>query len=1081
MAHELHRGNANRRNQRCERRRGWRWSVRLQAEPLEVRQLMAVDLSASTFSPALMAAAIAELSAGNAVGYGYSINYHGDANARTGGDGLARTAADIPARIFNSLVEMEVSSVSKPITATGVLHFLQSMPGGLDAALKTRLIDYLPSDWNPGPNTQFITLRHLLTHTSGLSETNNAIGVNFENYGNNTYANLQNLIQTGLSAPNVAADDIFDGPRWNLGDNYSNANFTLLARVVLPKLLNPALNLTAASFPGLRDSISGTVYANYINTEIFEPLGITGADLVGNDANPAKGYNLGVNAPGLSMSNHSSLGGAFGWKLSARELGLFLDGIQRDNSILFNSTRVMRDAQELGWFNTSDAFGNYYSHNGATSGNSGKFRSLVAAYPGGIEAAYLMNSDDDSLPGGSIGSMLKTAYVNGWSELTVDGTLNSDNFQVQATSVNSRPVITVTLNGVVQFTRWLDGLEKITLNGGLGNDTFNILSWDSSVQLVVNGQGNDDFLTVTQGPGNLEKVNGATFNGGSGSNRLYLYDQNNPNSMPGLSHIYGVTDGAVSRYRGVNVPNVGLVPFPVTFNFSNVDNLRLVTGDLADVVNVVSKPDGLTEIWTGDGDDTLLALETTANLEKADGLSFNGQGGTDSIRLFDQNRSVGDDFLAQYDVQSDSVTRYITGGLIINPNPPQYTVNFPQVENLELTTTEGKDRIRVHAVPVGATVIRGQGSADVLTTTPNEKNMELVRDLTFEGGAGVDAIVIRDENNPYSHATLSNDYSVSASRVARSMQVRALTLPVAVDFSSVEDLTLFTGGQGDEVSVLSTTSGETTIDTGPGNDLVLASSSTQKLESVKDLTVNGGTGTDQLNLLDANNPYDLGPGGGVYTITSSLVKRFAEHLLLPNVAVPVEIGFQAMELVELQGGPQADVFNVSGTAATGALTLVGNLGGDQFHIVSPAYATIAVRGELPTLAPGDQLIVNANGTYPTALIPGLYPPGAGATTLGPAAVQYTGIETTQILPQTPSVPGDLDGDGDVDSADILEFLENWTGALEPGIGDHDASTGDLDGDGDVDSNDILELLENWTGSQSASPDLVFNDADWFAL
>lgn len=1078
MAHELHRGNANRRNQRCERHRGWRWSVRLQAEQLEDRQLMAVDVSASTFSPALMAAAIADLSAGNAVGYGYSINYQGDANARTGGDGLARTAADIPARVFNSLVEMEVSSVSKPITATGVLHFLQSMPGGLDAALKTRLIDYLPSDWNPGPNTQFITLRHLLTHTSGLSETNNAIGVNFESYGNNTYANLQNLIQTGLSAPNVATDDVFDGPRWNLGDNYSNANFTLLARVVLPKLLNPALNLTAALFPGLRDSVSGAIYSNYINTEIFEPLGITGADLVGNDANPAKGYNLGVNAAGLSMSNHSALGGAFGWKLSARELGLFLDGIRRDNSILFNSTRVMRDAQELGWFNSSDPFGDYYSHNGATSGNAGKFRSLISAFPGGIEAAYLMNSDDNNLPGGSISSMLKTAYVNGWSELTVDGTSGNDTFQLQTTTANSKPAVIVTMNGVVQFTRWLDGLDKITLNGSLGNDTFNVLSWNSSVQLVINGQGNDDQVTLVQGPGNLEAVSGLTFNGGSGVNRLNLYDQNNPNSMPGLSHIYGVTDGAVSRNRGVNIPNVGLVPFPVVINYSNLDHLRLVTGDLADVVNVASKPDGLTEILTGDGNDTLLALETVANIEKADGLSFNGQGGTDSIRIYDQQRSVGDDFFAQYDVESDTVTRYITGGLIINPNPPKYTVSFPQVENLELTTTEGKDRIRVHAVPVGETLVHGLGSADILTTTPNEKNMELVRDLTFEGGAGVDQIVIHDLNNPYSHATLSNDYSVSASRVARSMQVRALTLPVDVSYSSVENLTLFTGGEADEVNVVSTTSGEMVIDTGPGDDLILASSSTQNLESVKDLTVNGGPGTDQLNLLDANNPYDLGPGGGVYTITGNLVKRFAEHLLLPNVAVPVEIGFQGVETVELQAGSQGDEFNVSGAGGTGALTLIGNSGADRFNISGPAFAAISVRGELPTLAPGDRLVVNANGTYPTAPIPGLYPPGAGGTTLAASAVLYTGIETVDIEPQNPAVPGDLDGDGDVDSADILEFLENWTGALEPGVGTHDASTGDLDGDGDVDSNDMLALLENWTGSQSASRDLVFAGDNW---
>ncbi len=140
-------------------------------EIFEDRRLMAVDLGASTFSPALMGDAIEELSTGNAVGFGYAINQNGDANAAVGSGGFARTAFDLPMRNFSSLVELEVSSVSKPITATAILHLLQSRPGGLDAALKTKLVDYLPSDWNPGDNVEHITLRHLLTHTSGLSET----------------------------------------------------------------------------------------------------------------------------------------------------------------------------------------------------------------------------------------------------------------------------------------------------------------------------------------------------------------------------------------------------------------------------------------------------------------------------------------------------------------------------------------------------------------------------------------------------------------------------------------------------------------------------------------------------------------------------------------------------------------------------------------------------------------------------------------------------------------------------------------------------------------------------------------------
>jgi hypothetical protein len=46
--------------------------------------------------------------------------------------------------------------------------------------------------------------------------------------------------------------------------------------------------------------------------------------------------------------------------------------------------------------------------------------------------------------------------------------------------------------------------------------------------------------------------------------------------------------------------------------------------------------------------------------------------------------------------------------------------------------------------------------------------------------------------------------------------------------------------------------------------------------------------------------------------------------------------------------------------------------------------------------------------------------------------------------------GDFDGDGDVDTADLLFLLSAW------GTGD-----GDVDGDGDTDTADLLALLANW--------------------
>jgi len=49
-----------------------------------------------------------------------------------------------------------------------------------------------------------------------------------------------------------------------------------------------------------------------------------------------------------------------------------------------------------------------------------------------------------------------------------------------------------------------------------------------------------------------------------------------------------------------------------------------------------------------------------------------------------------------------------------------------------------------------------------------------------------------------------------------------------------------------------------------------------------------------------------------------------------------------------------------------------------------------------------------------------------------------------------SRPGDFDGDGDIDTADLLYLLGHWG-----------TPYGDVDGDGDTDTADLLYLLGHW--------------------
>jgi hypothetical protein len=66
-------------------------------------------------------------------------------------------------------------------------------------------------------------------------------------------------------------------------------------------------------------------------------------------------------------------------------------------------------------------------------------------------------------------------------------------------------------------------------------------------------------------------------------------------------------------------------------------------------------------------------------------------------------------------------------------------------------------------------------------------------------------------------------------------------------------------------------------------------------------------------------------------------------------------------------------------------------------------------------------------------------------------------------PGGPALPGDTDGDGDVDDADLGVAFANYTGPLAPNTGGKTAADGDVDGDGDVDDADLGAAFAAYTG------------------
>jgi T5SS/PEP-CTERM-associated repeat protein len=67
-----------------------------------------------------------------------------------------------------------------------------------------------------------------------------------------------------------------------------------------------------------------------------------------------------------------------------------------------------------------------------------------------------------------------------------------------------------------------------------------------------------------------------------------------------------------------------------------------------------------------------------------------------------------------------------------------------------------------------------------------------------------------------------------------------------------------------------------------------------------------------------------------------------------------------------------------------------------------------------------------------------------------------------------AVPGDTDGDGDIDDADLGTSFSNYTGPLATGTGGKSAAQGDTDGDGDVDDADLGASFAGYTGPLAAA-------------
>jgi D-alanyl-D-alanine carboxypeptidase len=182
-----------------------------------------------------------------------------------------------------------VASISKVLTAAAVLDLVEEGRVGLDEPVVERLAARVGAAL-PEPDLAQVTVRQLLTHTSGLPQGEQLY---FADGSTTTCPEAaRRAIESGL------------GTRPGGRFQYSNTNYCLLGLLL--------------------EELDGQPYEEIVRRRLLAPLGLEGMELVGTYETPPGGV-VHLARPGRSFME--ALGGAGAWVASASEIALLLSAL----------------------------------------------------------------------------------------------------------------------------------------------------------------------------------------------------------------------------------------------------------------------------------------------------------------------------------------------------------------------------------------------------------------------------------------------------------------------------------------------------------------------------------------------------------------------------------------------------------------------------------------------------------------------------------------------------------------------------------------------------------------------------------
>ncbi|HRI80895.1 MAG TPA: hypothetical protein PLF88_00510, partial [Opitutaceae bacterium] len=596
----------------------------------------------------------------------------------------------------------------------------------------------------------------------------------------------------------------------------------------------------------------------------------------------------------------------------------------------------------------------------------------------GADNIYVGTNAGAGDTGGNVNAIGANLTVNGDAD---GGTLHVDD--TGDVAANTGTLTSTVLSGLgMTGTLTYGTLTTVNIALGSGGDTFTIESTHAGATNLSANNGNDTVnVRSTAGATSIDTGAGAnTVNVGS----LAPGGGGNVNGIAGLLTVTGggtdtlnvddTGDGAANTgtLTGTTLTGLGMTS---GIAYSSIETLNINLGAGGDTFTIASTSAGVTNLNANDGNDTINVRATTGatnintgagtNVVNAGSLTPATNGNVNAIAGLVTVTGDGTDTLNVDDTGDGAANTGTLTGTTLTGLGMTSGIAYTGIETLNINLGSGDDTFTIVSTHVGTTTVNSGGGADRINVRT------IAGETTINAGAGADNIYVGtnagagdtggnvnaiganltvngDADGGTLHVDDTGDVAANTGTLTSTV-LSGLGMTGTLTYGTLTTVNIALGSGGDTFTIESThagatnlsanngndtvnvrsIAGATTVDTGAGNDVVNVGSLTPATGGTLNgilglLTLNGGTGTDQLFIDDRG---DGVANTGVLTGTTLTGLGMSQGIAYANFA-HLGIGL----------GSGNDSFTISSTH-TGTTHFDAGAGNDTVQVVSIAGET----------------------------------------------------------------------------------------------------------------------------------------------